>query len=118
MTIRLQRETIDIAAEVAALTRGRTDIGAVVTFTGICRGAENGDPIAARAAIELETRAGIPSCTLDALLTELDRPDRHLPPRAVVVVDEAAMVDTRRLARLITHTERASANLAFDSAQH
>jgi molybdopterin synthase catalytic subunit len=32
---------------VSALTRGRTDIGAVVTFTGICRGDENGKPIAA-----------------------------------------------------------------------
>jgi molybdopterin synthase catalytic subunit len=45
--IALQREPFDAAAEVAALTRGRTDIGAVVTFTGICRGEENGAPIAA-----------------------------------------------------------------------
>jgi molybdopterin synthase catalytic subunit len=47
MTIRLQREDFDAAAEVAALTRGRTDIGAVVTFTGICRGDEAGEPISA-----------------------------------------------------------------------
>jgi len=47
VTIRLQREAFDAAAEVAALTRGRTDIGAVVTFTGICRGDENGKSIAA-----------------------------------------------------------------------
>jgi molybdopterin synthase catalytic subunit len=47
MAIRLQREDFDAAAEVATLTRGRTDIGAVVTFTGICRGDEAGDPIAA-----------------------------------------------------------------------
>ena len=46
-TIRLQREPFDAAAETAALTRGRTDIGAVVAFTGICRGAEDGAPIAA-----------------------------------------------------------------------
>ncbi len=46
-TIRLQRETFDAAAEAAKLTRGRTDIGAVVTFTGICRGDEAGEPIAA-----------------------------------------------------------------------
>ena len=46
-TIRLQREAFDPAAEAAALTRGRTDIGALVTFTGICRGAESGAPIAA-----------------------------------------------------------------------
>ncbi|HEX2512310.1 MAG TPA: molybdenum cofactor biosynthesis protein MoaE [Xanthobacteraceae bacterium] len=47
LTIRLQREDFDAAAEAAALTRGRGDIGAVVTFTGICRGSEAGDPIAA-----------------------------------------------------------------------
>src|ERR1700724_1389933 len=46
-TIRLQREAFDAAAEMTALTRGRTDIGAVVTFTGICRADENGEPIAA-----------------------------------------------------------------------
>jgi molybdopterin synthase catalytic subunit len=44
-TIRLQREVFDSAAEVAKLTRGRTDIGAVVTFTGICRADENGEKI-------------------------------------------------------------------------
>ena len=45
-TIRLQQEPFDAAAEARALTHGRTDIGAVVTFTGICRGDENGEPIA------------------------------------------------------------------------
>jgi molybdopterin synthase catalytic subunit len=46
-TIRLQRERFDVADEIAALTRGRTDIGAVVTFTGICRADEGGEPIVA-----------------------------------------------------------------------
>ncbi len=46
-TIRLQRDAFDVAAEAAAMTRGRTDIGAVVTFTGICRADESGAPIAA-----------------------------------------------------------------------
>src|SRR5882672_9576954 len=46
-TIRLQREPFDAAAEAAELRSGRTDIGAVVTFTGLCRGEENGKPIAA-----------------------------------------------------------------------
>ncbi len=47
MSVRLQTEDFDIAAEVARLTRGRTDIGAVATFTGICRGSEAGEAIAA-----------------------------------------------------------------------
>ena len=46
-TVRLQREPFDAAAEAAVLSRGRSDIGAVVTFTGICRGDEAGAPIAA-----------------------------------------------------------------------
>ncbi len=45
-TIRLQREAFDAATETEGLTRGRTDIGAVVTFTGLCRADENGKPIA------------------------------------------------------------------------
>src|SRR4029077_20341655 len=46
-TTRLQREPFDAAVEAGKLTRGRTDIGAVVTFTGICRGQEAGAPMAA-----------------------------------------------------------------------
>jgi molybdopterin synthase catalytic subunit len=45
--VRLQREAFDAASEVTALTGSRTDIGAVVTFTGICRADEDGEPIAA-----------------------------------------------------------------------
>lgn len=46
-TVRLQREPFDASAEAAKLARGRDDIGALITFTGICRGTENGEPIAA-----------------------------------------------------------------------
>ncbi|ABS63887.1 molybdopterin biosynthesis MoaE protein [Parvibaculum lavamentivorans DS-1] len=35
--IRIQTEDFDIGAEIAALTEGRTDIGAVVTFSGLVR---------------------------------------------------------------------------------
>jgi molybdopterin synthase catalytic subunit len=46
-TVRIQREPFDAATEAAKLTRGRTDVGALVTFTGVCRGDEAGEPIAA-----------------------------------------------------------------------
>ena len=46
-TIRIQQADFDIAREIAALTKGRTDIGAVVSFSGICRGSEGNEPIAA-----------------------------------------------------------------------
>jgi molybdopterin synthase catalytic subunit len=40
MAVRVQREDFDIAAEVERLTAGRTDIGAIVTFTGRVRADE------------------------------------------------------------------------------
>jgi molybdopterin synthase catalytic subunit len=46
-TIRIQEADFDVGHEIAALTKGRVDIGAVVSFSGICRGSENGQPIAA-----------------------------------------------------------------------
>ena len=45
-TIRIQQADFDIAQESARLSADRTDVGAVVSFTGICRGAEAGEPIA------------------------------------------------------------------------
>jgi molybdopterin synthase catalytic subunit len=56
VTIRIQSEDFDVAAEIAALTGGRTDIGAVVTFSGVCRGTEGGEAIAA---LTLEHYAGM-----------------------------------------------------------
>ena len=47
VTIRIQEADFDVAREIAALTKGRTDIGALVSFSGICRGSEDGEPIAA-----------------------------------------------------------------------
>lgn len=52
--VRIQAEPFDAAAEAAALTRGRTDIGAVVTFTGLCR-----DEGGRLAALELEHYPGM-----------------------------------------------------------
>ena len=47
VTIRIQEADFDVGAEIAALTEGRRDIGAVVTFSGICRGADDGREVAA-----------------------------------------------------------------------
>lgn len=37
LTVRVQEDDFDLGAEVAALTAGRTDVGAVATFTGLVR---------------------------------------------------------------------------------
>jgi molybdopterin synthase catalytic subunit len=47
MTVRLQEADFDVGAETAALTSARTDVGAVVAFTGICRGSNAGQAITA-----------------------------------------------------------------------
>ena len=47
VTIRIQEADFDTAREIASLTHGRTDVGAVVSFSGICRGSERDEAIAA-----------------------------------------------------------------------
>ena len=69
-----------------------------------------GATLAAEAAFQLEAGSQIPSVTLDRLLYELGRAYGHLSrcsldPRSIVVVDEASMVDTRRLVRLLEIAE-------------
>lgn len=64
-TIHVQRETFDIADEVTAITAGRRDIGAVVTFTGVCR-----DEAGRLAALELEHYAGMAEAELGRVAEE------------------------------------------------
>jgi molybdopterin synthase catalytic subunit len=62
VTIRIQEADFDVAREIALLTRGRTDIGAVVTFSGICRGTEGGGEIAA---LKLEHYPGMAEAEIE-----------------------------------------------------
>lgn len=66
-TIRIQREPFDAAAEAARLTRDRRDIGAVVIFTGVCRGDEAGEPIAA---LTLEHYPGMAEAEIERHVAE------------------------------------------------
>ncbi len=80
------------------------------TETGLrCRGVA----LAARAARELEAGSGIPSQTIASLLHDLDRGTLRLGPKDVLVVDEAGMVGTRHLHRLIDATTTAGAKLVL-----
>ena len=54
ITVRIQSDDFDAAAEIARLTEGHGDIGAVVTFTGLCR-----DEKGTLAALELEHYPGM-----------------------------------------------------------
>jgi len=46
VAVRVQEADFDLAAELAALRAGRSDIGALVTFTGLVRDMAQGAPIA------------------------------------------------------------------------
>lgn len=79
-----------------------------------------GCALAARAARELQNGSGIESTTIASLLYHLDNPEHPgLQPGTVVVVDEAAMVDSRTLARFLDHarTDRAKVLLVGDHHQ-
>ncbi len=52
--VRVQAEDFDVGAETALLCQGRTDIGAIVAFTGLCR--DEGGKLAA---LELEHYPGM-----------------------------------------------------------
>jgi len=49
MSVRVTTGDFDIGAEIEILTAGRTDIGAIVTFTGTVRGEAKGKPIVSMA---------------------------------------------------------------------
>lgn len=52
--VRIQREDFDLAAEVTQLTAGRSDIGGIVSFAGLCR-----DEGGRLSALELEHYPGM-----------------------------------------------------------
>ena len=98
-TVRLQREQFDATAEAAKLGRGRVDIGALVTFTGVCRGSEDGEPIAA---LTLEHYPGMAESEIERHVAEasqrwpllgvtvIHRYGRILPGEDIVLVATAS----------------------------
>lgn len=63
--VRIQREDFDLSAEIAALSANRADIGAVVSFTGLCRD-ENGT----LSALELEHYPGMAEAEISRVAAE------------------------------------------------
>jgi molybdopterin synthase catalytic subunit len=63
--IRIQAQDFDVATEIAALSEGRRDIGAVVTFTGLCR-----DEAGRLAALELEHYPGMAEAEVARVVEE------------------------------------------------
>ena len=78
--IRVQREPFDAGAETAALTAGRDDIGAVVSFQGVVR---RGDGDDALDAMTLEHYPGMTERELERIEAEAHR---RWPLQATLVV--------------------------------
>lgn len=76
MAVRVQSEAFDAAAEMAALTVGREDIGAVASFTGLVRGG-------AIRAMTLEHYPGMTERALAAIEAEAHR---RWPLKASLIV--------------------------------
>ena len=73
-----------------------------------------GVALAARAALELQEASGIPSTTLAGLIGPVDRGEPSpLAPGSVLIVDEAGMVGTRTLARLLQHGHQHGAKVVL-----
>jgi len=66
-TIRVQPQAFDAGHAAHAMTFGRTDIGAVVSFVGLCR-----DEAGALAALELEHFPGMAEAELERIATEAE----------------------------------------------
>ena len=91
--IRVQRESFDLSEESRRLTSGRTDIGAVVAFTGYCR-----DEAETLAALELEHYPGLAEEEISRIaqeasgrwpllgLTIVHRVGRIIPGEPIVLV--------------------------------
>lgn len=67
--------------------------------------------LAAKTARRLQDSTGIRASTLDALLLRLNR--SQLEASDVIIVDEAAMVGTRKLEQLLAHAEAAGAKVVL-----
>ena len=90
--ILVQEALFDMAAETAALTAGRTDIGGVASFLGVCRGDDS------LAAMELEHYPGMTERALGRIAAEAEarwpltgctvihRVGRILPSEPIVLV--------------------------------
>jgi molybdopterin synthase catalytic subunit len=80
MTVRIQREDFDTGAEVTRLSKGRTDIGAVASFTGVCRGTDkDGDTVA----MTLEHYPGMAEAEIER---HVDEAEKRWPLLGVTVI--------------------------------
>lgn len=82
--VRVQQADFDLAHEVAAVADGRSDIGAVVTFSGLCR-----DEGGRLTALELEHYAGMAEAEIARIAGEAAR---RWPLAALTVIHRHGLI--------------------------
>ena len=106
--IRVQQEHFDIGAEIAALKAGRTDIGAIVAFTGSVR-----DQHGAVSEMTLEHYPGMTERELERIEEETNA---RFPLQASLIVHRIGMLKPGdNIVLVITASEHRDA--AFDAAR-
>lgn len=105
--VSIQAQDFDIAAEVAALSTGRADIGAVVTFSGLCR-----DEGGLLAALELEHYPGMAEAEINRIAAEAAE---RWPLQAVTVIHRHGRIRPGENIVLVV-TASAHRRAAFEAA--
>ncbi len=108
--------------EAVSLVEGSAGSGKT-TALDVCREALEasgrevvGAALSAKAARKLTEEAGIPATTVHSLLRRLEGGAQ--PPDSVVVIDEAAMVGSRHVARLVDYAARDQSKLVLVGDRH
>jgi len=70
-----------------------------------------GAALSATAAAQLQAGSGISSSTFDSLRNRIEQSREQLDRRSVVVIDESGMLDTRRIAKLVSWARESGAKV-------
>ena len=110
MTVSVQREDFDIAAEIARLTASDPDIGAVVSFTGLVRRSTDEGPITS---MELEHYPGMTERALEEIA---DRARQRWPLQGIRVIHRyGPLKPGERIVLVLTASRHRQA--AFEAAE-
>lgn len=108
--IRVQKQDFDIGAEIARLREGRTDIGAIVSFTGTVRDTAKGDPISE---MTLEHYPGMTEKELERIEREAN--DRWPLKASLIIHRYGPMKPGENIVLVVTTSEHRQA--AFEAAE-
>lgn len=106
--VRVQADDFDVAAEIAAVHAGRTDVGAVASFLGLCR-----DEAGRLAVLELEHYPGMAEAELARVAADAVA---RWPLTAVTVIHRfGRLAPGERIVLVVTASSHRAA--AFESAE-